>query len=284
MSSAKTRSRQRLSLSEKLNREAKRLYGQLTNPRATLARRASRYLDSYNGYSYDFEKNGEKELVKKLSKLDPRTVFDVGANVGDWATMALESFPNAIVHCFELSKSTHATLTMNVTNERAILNNLGLAADNGVFSYKDYGSNSQVNTLLLSATYHDSADLQPVMMESELIRGDDYCLSRDIKFIDFMKIDVEGAEHLVLRGLTKMLGEKAVRLLQFEYGYTNGDSKFLMRDFFDLFDGFGYLVGRVRRGGIKFENWTYEYNDFKSGPNYVAVRREDTELIAELSR
>lgn len=284
MSSTNTKPGRRLTLSEKLDREAKRLYGQITNPRATLARRASRYLDSYNGYSYDFEKNGEKELILKLSKLDPRTVFDVGANVGDWAMMALKNFPNAIVHCFELSKNTHTTLSINITNQRAILNNFGLAAENGVFSYKDYGSDSQVNTLLLSASYHDSATLQPVIMESELRKGDDYCASRDIRFIDFMKIDVEGAEHLVLGGLTRMLENKAIRALQFEYGYTNGDSKFLMRDFFDLFVGFGYLVGRVRKGSIKFEAWTYEHNDFKSGPNYVAVRCDDTELINELSK
>jgi hypothetical protein len=109
-------------------------------------------------------------------------------------------------------------------------------------------------------------------------RGDAYCDENGIDFIDFLKIDVEGAEHLVLAGFDKMLMRKSVRLIQFEYGYTNGDTKFLMRDFYEYFEKLGYIIGRVRKGPIFFDKWTYKHNDFKSGPNYVAIRADDLEL------
>jgi len=82
----------------KIKRELQRVYKQVFSPKLTLARLATRYLNFYNGFSYDFEKNGEKDLVRKLSKLDLETIFDVGSNVGEWSQIALEFFPRAKIH------------------------------------------------------------------------------------------------------------------------------------------------------------------------------------------
>ena len=126
--------------------------------------------------------------------------------------------------------------------------------------------------------------LKPGLAQTAFLRtGDLYCNENKISFIDFLKIDVEGAEHLVLAGFKKMFEKKAVRLVQFEYGYTNGDSKFLMRDFYDHFRRLGYLTAPVRKGTISFEEWTYKLNDFNSGPNFIAIREDDLELKTLLS-
>ncbi len=81
-----------------------------------------------------------------------------------------------------------------------------------------------------------------------------------------------------------MLRSGKIRIVQFEYGYGNGDARFLMRDFYELFEEYGYKISKVNNGSLKFSEWTYKNNDFKSGPNYVAVRRDDAELIAILTR
>ena len=246
-------------------------------PQKAIAFIAEKYLDFYNGFSYDFLKNGEEELINKFRKFQPKVVFDVGANVGEWTNIALASYPLSSIHCFEISQKTYNNLTLNIQNNRAILNNFGLSNVDGIFDYKDYGEDSGANTILLSATHHDT-HIKPNLVTAQLRLGDDYCLQGKIEFIDFLKIDVEGAEHLVLAGFEKMLKKKAIRLIQFEYGYTNGDSRFLMRDFYEFFVKLGYIVGRVQKGGITFEKWTYKNNDFNSGPNYVAIRDDDVDL------
>jgi FkbM family methyltransferase len=264
-------------LVNKLKREIKRIADQITNPRAAIARKAARYLDSYNGFSYDFNKNGEKDLIEKFCALSPATIFDVGANLGEWTRLALSNFSKATVHSFEISEINYLSLTKNIQNERFFPNNLGLSNQKGRATYKDYGENSGLNTLILSSMYHDS-HVPSRLLSAELNTGDDYCESVGINFIDFLKIDVEGAEHLVLSGFSKMLKSKLVRLIQFEYGYTSGDSKFLMRDFYEYFKSFGYITGRLKKGSITFDAWSYELNEFKSGPNYVAIRADDLEL------
>ena len=247
-----------------------------------VAKLANKCLNYCNDYSYDFEKNGEKDLIVRFSSLSPRVVFDVGAHVGNWTNIVLTHFPLATVHCFELSLTTYENLARNVNTKRAVLNKFGLSERQGSFAYKDYGANSEVNTLVLSATYHDS-ERAPSTLIADLRTGDTYCKGAGVEVIDFLKIDTEGADHLVLRGFERMLREAKIRLIQFEYGYTNGDSKFLMRDFYNFFEDFGYQIGRVRRGSIQFGPWTYQHNDFKSGPNYVAIHIHDHDLKRLLS-
>jgi FkbM family methyltransferase len=243
-----------------------------------LAKFCRYYLDYYNDYSYDFYKNGEEDLLKRLSTLNFKLVFDVGCNLGEWARIAKSYFLNANIYCFEISKITFKNLSNNLTDTSFILNNVGLSDKEGVLSYKDYGENSGVNTIIADADYHDK-HITPTLTNAELSTGNVYCLKNNISFIDFLKIDVEGAEHLVLFGFSELLQKKAVRVIQFEYGYTNGDSKFLMKDFYKFFNQYGYIIGRVQKNNIEFHSWSYELNDFKSGPNFVAVRAEDFEVI-----
>lgn len=253
------------------------------DPRAVGVKLLQGAIDGLRGYSYDFDKNGERRLLEALAALPVRTVFDVGANVGDWSLAVSSALPAADIHCFELSPRTWKTLSARLQGPRFHVNNCGMGRESGDISFKDYGENSTVNTILPNATYHD-ARLASVTSTARIVSGDDYCREHGIVSIDLLKIDVEGADHLVLQGFAPQLGAQAIRVVQFEYGYTHGDAKFLMRDFHELFAGHGYIVGRLTRRGVAFGPWNYKMNDFRSGPNYVAVRRDDTETIRLLER
>lgn len=244
---------------------------------------AKLYIRWADGFSYNFSKNGEKWILEATSNLEFSTIFDVGANVGSWTKEAIGNFANANFHCFELSEDTFKTLRSNITSQNASLNNLGLSNESAKIEYKDYGKNSGFNTILVHADFHDNR-IKPAIKRGTVIKGDDYCENNGIGFIDFLKIDVEGAEHLVLQGFTEMLSEKKIRIVQFEYGYTHGDAKFLMRDFYQFFEECGYIVGKLRRGKVDFIDWSYQLNDFNSGPNYIAIRATDKELFNVLSR
>ena len=228
------------------------------------------------GFSYDFYKNGEYDLIKKLSKLKFNILFDVGAHHGEWSLVANKFFPNSKIHTFEISESNYIKSLDKLNKDTFIINNFGFSNKQGNIEYKDYGLNSQINTTILESAFHDTNvkyDIKKTFMET----GDNYCKEKNISHIDLLKIDTEGSEHLVLEGFDNILQKKNVRLIQFEYGYANGDAKFLMKDFFIFFKKNNYIVAKLRKK-IKFEKWNYSFNDFKSGPNYIAIKEDDYEI------
>lgn len=255
----------------------------LAEPRSALAKIAQSYLHWHTGFSYDFHRNGELKLIQKLQCFDFHIVFDVGANVGKWSEVALAYFPNAKVHAFEISDSNRKILCKSIKNTRFFPHPFGLGALDGKMLYKDFGAGSPVNSMVLRGSFHDSY-LEHEVKSCDIKTGNHFCSHAGIELIDLLKIDVEGAEHEVLIGFSKMLRRGAVRVIQFEYGYHNGDSYFLMRDFYDLLSEHGYEVAKLRNPPLEFRKWKYSDNDFTSGPNYVAVRGEDSEIIEALSQ
>ena len=247
-----------------------------------IARAARRYLHRFRGFSYDFVEGGEENILRRLSPLPIRTVFDCGANLGNWSALAQKFFPKATFHTFEPSPTNFSSLCAKMQGPQFHHQNLALAGEAGTIAFKDYGPGSPLNTTLLQSDIHDSkAPAKILQIPAET--GDAYSAHREISKIDFLKIDVEGAEHLVLQGFTRMLQDSAVSVIQFEYGYANGDAHFLMKDFFLLFSSFGYSVAKVRKGPLRFGPFQYEMNDFNSGPNYLAVAGTRPELLQALT-
>ncbi len=228
------------------------------------------------GFSYNFYKNGEYDLIKKTSKLKFNTLFDVGAHHGGWSLIANKFFPKSKIHTFEISESNYKKSLDNLKKDSFIVNNFGFSNKLGIIEYKDYGSDSQGNTTILESEFHDT-NINYNLKKTSVKTGDNYCEEKNIKYIDFLKIDTEGCEHLVLEGFKNILQKGNVRLIQFEYGYANGDAKFLMKDFFNFFKKYNYIVAKLRKE-IKFEKWNYSFNDFKSGPNYIAIKEDDEEI------
>jgi FkbM family methyltransferase len=241
-------------------------------------RKAQRWLAWANDFFYDANKNGEFWILKVVENLSFKTMFDVGANVGTWAMQAHKTHTKAAIHCFELTDTIFAQLQQNLGQKDFVLNEFGLSNEQSEISFKDYGEGSESNTLLTNAVFHDA--YLPTTIKKGLVKtGDAYCDEKQIEFIDFLKIDVEGAEHLVLEGFSQKLSQGSIRLIQFEYGYTHGDAKFLMRDFYQLLEHYGYRVGKLRPNKVDFCEWSYPLNDFDSGPNFIAIKADDDELF-----
>ena len=256
-----------------------RILKTITNPYFAMYVIAKKFIHIYEGFTYSFKKNGEEWLLNALASSGVNTVFDVGANVGAWSEIASNKFPSANIHSFEISQRSFKSLQkLHANNHRIKLNNFGLGNDKGEFEYKDYGVNSGVNSLIIDADFHDKT-IEPALIKATVEIGDDYCKSNSIKEIDILKIDVEGAEHLVLKGFSDMLSEGAIKVIQFEYGYTHGDAKFLIKDFYKLLEGYDYLLGPLKPNGVLFMDFDYALNDFNSGPNYVAVHKSQKDII-----
>jgi hypothetical protein len=78
---------------------------------------------------------------------------------------------------------------------------------------------------------------------------DIFCLKNKINHIHFLKIDVEGHELAVLKGAAKMLENKQIDVIQFEFGAGNSFSKTFFLDFFKLLSP-AYSIYRLLSDGF----------------------------------
>jgi len=229
--------------------------------------------------NYDFKTNGEEVVLKKLSKFDFKVVFDVGGNVGNYSVLLREYFPDASIHVFEIFENNYDAINeKNSNDDNMIINPYGLSNENGTIKVKYYGKGSGVNSI------HDYPHKgESSWVECKIIKGDDYVQEKKIKTIDFLKIDTEGSENLILEGLRDILQNGGVKVIQFEYGYINIISKFLLYDFYQFFNELGYSVGKVYPKKIEFKEYNLKDENF-FGPNYIAVKNTEKDIIRSLSR
>lgn len=227
----------------------------------------------YKHEEYNIYKNGELQLlenVESFSESAKQVIFDVGANVGEYSVIAKKINKEAQIHCFEIHTDTVKTLQGNLKNfSNIVINNFGLSNKSSTVDFLDYGSNSGANSFITAPAFQHLGETK--ISKSKVITGDEYCAKNKVNKIDVLKIDVEGHEYSVLEGFSTMLSMQNISVIQFEYGYNNGDEHTLMKDFFLFFEKYGYKVGVLRKGGVNFSEFHHRFNDFDSGPNYVAL-------------
>lgn len=239
----------------------------------TIAKLAKQYLKWFGNASYKPHKNGERWVLAQLRDQSIRSVLDVGANVGHWAVVAAELLPDATVWALEIVPETFARLRERVgEHARVRCFNLGLADRDGTLRVHYNPAASSHATV---TEYPQSGAYQSI--DCAVRTGDAFVREQGIDRVDFLKMDVEGAEHLVLAGLAESLSARRVRFVQFEYGYVNILTKFLLRDFYELFRRHGYVVGKVFPDFVDFRAYELGDEDFM-GPNYLACPADDPAL------
>jgi len=227
------------------------------------------YVCKYNGENDgDIETNGELHFMQQeLPKC--KTVFDIGANIGDWAKISQQINPKLNLHCFEPSISTFQHLLSNHFSSNVICNNFGFSSKSGKACLHSFGAGSALNSLYKRQGLEDYGISQQQVTETvELKTVDEYCKANGLQKIgiDFCKIDVEGHELEVFKGAKEMLREKAISIIQFEYGGCNIDSRVLLKDIFEFFEQFDYTfykifpkkLEQVSRYSQLFENFQYQ--------------------------
>jgi len=133
-----------------------------------------------------------------------RYVMDIGANVGDTAMAALNSFPLSKVICFEPVELTYKTLKKNLRRfeDRIDLHQIALSNKNGSVEI-NLTTASGANSIQSQSTWHKEWNPQVREIKKEIVevrRLDDMYKALGVNFFDIVKIDVEGLELSVLEG------------------------------------------------------------------------------------
>jgi FkbM family methyltransferase len=242
---------------------------------------AETYRNAHDNWNYDAASNGEFNLLHRLRYLPIDVVFDVGANIGEWSTQAMQCFPDAMIHAFEIAPETFDKLAASCAAIGSIAcHHFGLSNNDGDAALNYTAANDLVSSLVDVQHIHRLPFTQRTV---QVQRGDAFCRGAGIDRIDILKIDVEGAEHLVMQGFGDWFDDGRIGLVQFEYGQANILTRNLLADYWTFFEPRGYRIGRLMPDGVAFQDYSYDVEDFR-GPNYVAVHESRPEMLDALAR
>jgi FkbM family methyltransferase len=150
-----------------------------------------------------FEELETNFFMKNVSSSD--ICFDVGANIGYFSLLFASLSPKGEVHSFEpikqniklIQKSVHLNKFKNIYVNNMALSNFdgnslfSISSDSAFSSFKNTGRKLESKKSLV-----------------RVVKIDSYLKKKKIPRIDILKIDVEGAEKLVLEGAKTTLSNK----------------------------------------------------------------------------
>lgn len=161
------------------------------------------------------EKSGLESLTNELEEDD--VFWDIGAHFGIYSVIASNIVNDNNIYTFEPNPDSRKIISENfeLNNIDANLMEYALSNESGTIELERTGSDTSgraainVNKSLENySEYKDSVSVQQ-------IRGDEL-ISQGVRPPDVMKLDVEGAEGLVLEGLQNMLKTDTCRTIFFE--------------------------------------------------------------------
>ena len=210
-----------------------------------------------------YEAAMESYIIKRFIT-EGDTVFDVGANVGDWTELVLRIRPSAKLHLFEPVEFCCKKLSQKFKD--SIIINKAVYNSNGYVNFYIH-SNVGFSTIYRRIQAEKNLDMkapnEPVLVPTITI--DSYCQNSKISHIDYLKIDTEGAEFDVLKGAERMLSSKRINYIEFEYGGTYLDSNVTLENVYNYLVKKGYRISRCFNDRLerilefspKYENYKF---------------------------
>jgi FkbM family methyltransferase len=239
--------------------------------------------EAYENNEWDMCVNGETTLLQRLTSVPFATMFDVGAHVGDWSVEALAAWPGSHVHIFEVAPPTFDRLKQRFDaaglSVRSTLNCAGLSdttSSREMYYFPDHPK--------LTCDMARHAAYRATPFGAHLVKGDAYVEQHGIAAIDFLKIDVEGAEHLVLKGLQRTMKDGRIHCIQFEYGAFSIQTRVLLADYYEMLSPM-YWIGKIFPAGVEFRDYDWTMECFRFS-NFLCVSRNRPDLkeLTEASR
>ncbi len=221
--------------------------------------------DDYEYYCRfeDFNPAREEDIVKLFSPKEGDTVVDVGAHIGRYTIIASKRVgPRGKVIAIEAHPANYEILGQNIELNK--LNNvtaLNYAVHSNRTVVKLYEPGQEegftiYNTIMTDRTL---ASKNQNYIEVKADTLDSLLLENGIKKVDWIKIDVEGAELEVLRGASNTLSKSKDSSLLIEIHNLGASHRNLYEPIIDLL--------KVNRYSISFEKL------YESGERHIIVKK-----------
>lgn len=205
-------------------------------------------------------------LDLKRAGICPKTIFDVGANIGQTANHFAQHFPVANIYSFEPVPGTFTLLKQNTQQNLHIHSfneGLGSAIQQLTIHKNDASGSSSLRGN--DGRFYETETV-------EINTGAHFCDQNAIDGIDLLKMDVEGFECEVLTGFGALLGSK-VKLIYTEIGFEKDDRyKTYIGDLLELVYDHGFIVSGF------YEPYRWGKGKLKVFHNMLLVNKKLIEL------
>lgn len=206
----------------------------------------------------DKEKNFIYFLRKKYESI---VLVDVGANLGNYTESVSDIIEikkgylfEPIIQCVQELKNKFSDKKFNIF-QTCLGSHEGTVELNKVISKESFSSINPRNWFFLQERLSTEKINVPIFRLDGVIEEN----------INLLKIDVEGYELEVLNGSEKLLENKQIDFIQFEYGGTFKDSNITLNDVILFLNKHGYSVYDINNEDfyeIKNYNDDYLFNNF----------------------
>ena len=222
----------------------------------------------------------QKKIItffKKKSNLEYNVIIDVGAHKGETILNFLKNFKIKNIYSFEASSKTYKYLDINVkkirkkynkTNIEIFNTGVGNSSEQKIFNELPDSNSSTFNLIDQDSSYFKRKNrILSFFFKKNFfitknfvsqIKLSEFIEKKDIKNIDILKIDTEGYELEVIKGLEEKI--KIVNHIYFEHHYDNMIKKnYKFSEIHDfLSDNDFYRVFKIKMPLRKSFDYIYE--------------------------
>ena len=167
--------------------------------------------------------------------------FDIGTNAGSFVKVLQNCNIHSNIYCFEphpvlheKTKSVYPYIHMN----NYCLGNIDGNIDIYIPQWS-VGLSSIINRPVFNNL---NQEINKINVECKKL--DTYCKENNIDIIDFVKIDVEGAEKMVFEGAIELLQNKKIKCGIFEIGQSLYDANTNENEICNMLMDYGYLINK----------------------------------------
>jgi FkbM family methyltransferase len=168
--------------------------------------------------------------------------------VGCYSFAVFAQNPNAQLFAFEPHPETFQRLSENLAAREAQLINAACGKVAGEMVLYDYSTGASEHASLYQQVIEQIHHREAQAHNVQVIDLDTFVSDRGIKQIDLLKIDTEGHELSVLEGAQRLLRDRRISAIQFEFNEMNVISRTFFRDFYTALPE--YKLFRMVRDGL----------------------------------
>ncbi len=219
--------------------------------------------------SIEHEVKTAVDFLKKTVFEKPFLVFDVGANMGNYSIELMKLFPECKIVAIEPSSEAFRQLTKRFEmNPNVKVVNYALGAVEGAASL--FFDKAGSGLASLSQRNLDHINMSLTNSETITVSTGQALVEETGNCPTFVKIDVEGHELDVLRGFGEYLN--SIKLIQFEFGGCNIDTRTFFKDFWALLSP-NFKIFRISPNGPQLISKYSESHESFMTSNFLAVNK-----------